>query len=313
MYLRLFINIFLITALLSCNSSSNNDSSFSFKKTGQGIELLDEGDPVFFYQKKKKSPNGDFFFNNYIHPLYSLEGDMLTEEFPEDHFHHRGVFWAWHQIYIGDKNIGDGWIMENISTNVESVNTDRTKDKAQLRTFVLWSSPLYKNGKAFIEEHTSITVFKVNEKYRIIDFKIMLKPLIPDVSIGGSDNEKGYGGFCTRIKCPEDLVFTSETGQVTPQNLQIKAGPWMDFSASFGKKGKLAGLSLLCHPNTPNYVAPWILRQKESMQNIVFPGKDRIKLSADKPLVLYYRIIVHNGNADALDIRKLQAEYEKIN
>ena len=28
----------------------------------------------------------------YIHPLYSLDGKVLTEDFPEDHLHHHGIF-----------------------------------------------------------------------------------------------------------------------------------------------------------------------------------------------------------------------------
>lgn len=312
MRFRICIHFLLITAFYSCNSSSQHDSSFVFKKTGQGIELLEKGNPVFYYQKEKKSPNGKNFFNNYIHPLYSLEGDTLTEEFPSDHLHHRGIFWAWHQIYIGDQNIGDGWLMENISTDVESINTNTSKGLAQLKARVLWNSPVYKSAKPFIEEHTTITVYTANAQFRIIDFKIVLKPMVPDVFIGGSDNEKGYGGFCARIECPEDLTFTSETGPVTPRNLQVKAGPWMDFSASFGKKGTLSGLAILCHPDTPNYVAPWILRQEKSMQNVVFPGKDKVKLSSEKPLVLRYRLIVHAGNAESLNLGELQTEYENI-
>lgn len=31
----------------------------------------------------------------YIHPLYSLNGKVLTEDFPEDHLHHHGIFWTW--------------------------------------------------------------------------------------------------------------------------------------------------------------------------------------------------------------------------
>ena len=110
---------------------------------------------------------------------------------------------------------------------------------------------------------------------------------------------------------PENLVFTSERGQVEPQNLQIEAGPWMDFSASFGDTDELSGISILCHPSTPNYVAPWILRQQRSMQNIVFPGRERAEIAMDHPTILKYRLIVHAGNADEVDLAILQSEYEE--
>ena len=109
--------------LMGCGSSKSSEGQgFTFKKSDQGVELSENGNPVFFYQKEPRSPDGEVWFNNYLHPLYSLSGDTLTEEFPEDHLHHRGVFWAWHQIYVGEKSIGDGWMMENISQDVEDVS-----------------------------------------------------------------------------------------------------------------------------------------------------------------------------------------------
>ena len=189
------------------------------------------------------------------------------------------------------------------------LNLDKNKI-IEARKFAL---KIAEDTQSFIDEHTTITIHKAQENFRIIDFKIMLRALVPEVLLGGSDDVKGYGGFSPRIKLPENLVFTSEVGAVIPQVIQIEAGPWMDFSASFGNTEELSGLPLLCHPRTPNYVAPWILRQQKSMQNIVFPGREKVKISMDKPTVLRYRLIVHKGGASDINIAKLQSEYEKIN
>ena len=74
----------------------------------------------------------------------------------------------------------------------------------------------------------------LNADIRKIDFEITLKALVNGLQIGGSADQKGYGGFCVRMKLPDSLVFTSENGPVTPRELQVKAGPWMDFSGKFG-------------------------------------------------------------------------------
>jgi len=86
----------------------------------------------------------------------------------------------------------------------------------------------------------------------------------------------------------------------------------MDFSASFGRPGEGSGITLLCHPSTPNYPAPWILRQKSSMQNIVFPGQERVPLSISRPTILRYRLLIHRGNASNMDIPEYQSEYEAV-
>ena len=293
--------ILLMLALIAmaCGPSSGGSiQGFTFKENPQGIELSENGSPVFFYQKEPKSANGEFFFNNYLHPLYSVNGDTLTEEFPDDHLHHRGIFWAWHQIYVGEKSLGDGWMMEDFSQEVSDVSTRTIESNAVLNTTVLWKSPAFDDSDPFLEERSKITVYPLQDSQRIIDFEISLSSLVDGIHIGGSDDEKGYGGFSARLRLPDDLVFTSEGGRVTPENLQIQAGPWIDCSGSLGRNGEQYGVTLICQPETPNYPAPWILRQKRSMQNIVFPGRERIEIPLGKPLVLKYRLILHEGNTD---------------
>jgi hypothetical protein len=48
------------------------------------------------------------------------------------------------------------------------------------------------------------------------------------------------------------------------------------------------------------------------MQNVVFPGRDRIDVPMDKPLVLRYRFIIHNGDSGGIDLPGLQQEYAKM-
>lgn len=286
--------------LVSCGTASEKKEVFEFRQNEQGLELYEAGDPVFHYQKEPKIIGSQYICNNYLHPLYSLDGDTLTEEAPEDHPYHRGIYWAWHQMYINDQSIADGWIMENLSQEVTGLMTRTDDSSATLETDVFWKSPLWQNGSPFVREHTVITTRKKEKTHRIIDFEIRLRALTEGVSIGGSDDEKGYGGFCVRIKLPGDAVFTSPQGSVTPQNLQIEAGPWMDISGSLGRAGRRSGLAIVCDPQTPNYPAPWILRQKSSMQNIVYPGRQRVTLPVDGDLVLMYRVIIHKGQTNYL-------------
>ncbi|MDH4091874.1 MAG: PmoA family protein [Cyclobacteriaceae bacterium] len=293
-----------------CSNQNATDSPFTVRENKQGIELLENDHPVFFYQREPKASTEKYFFNNYLHPLYDLKGDTLTEEFPEDHLHHRGIFWAWHQVYIDDKEIGDNWMMENISLDVVSANTKMDDKEAQLNVVVLWKSSGIQNGQHFLEERTSIVVHQQQSHSRKIDFEISLKALVPGVQLGGSADVKGYGGFCARIKLPKSLVFTSAQGSVTPMEGQVIAGAWLDFSSLDSTRKTESGMAILCHPGTPNYPAPWILRQTGSMQNIVFPGTSRIEISMEKPTVLRYRLVIHDGNANQADIAALQAEYE---
>jgi len=113
--------------------------------------------------------------------------------------------------------------MENLSQDVVDVNTITIKNSAQISLNVLWKSSLFQDGKPFVHEHTIILVHQLKNENRAIDFEIRLRALVPGVSIGGSNDEKGYGGFCARIKHPKSLIYTSESGLILSGINQIKA------------------------------------------------------------------------------------------
>jgi len=99
---------------------------------------------------------------------------------------------------------------------------------------------------------------------------------------------------------------------VEPTNLSVEAGPWLDFSGNLGGNVKTSGLAILCHSSLLGYPQRWILRRKGSAQNPVYPGSEPVPLSRDKPLVLRYRLIIHRGDVNHVDLDKLQAEYNSL-
>lgn len=289
--MKRFLLVLPVILMVASSCSNFRSSPFVFSEDSNGISLTENGKPVYYYRETPNSLTGEYLCNNYIHPLYSLAGDTLTEEFPADHPFHRGIFWAWHQLYLGEKNLGDGWINQGISYEVTSVRNALAPDSAVLKTIVLWRSDSLENKGAFIEENTIITVYRDSSDDRKISFEITLKPLLDGIQIGGSSDEKGYGGFSARIKMPDDLTFVSENSKVTPQNLQVEAGDHMTFTAAFRKNGERSSFTIITDRRNPGYPEKWILRQTGSMQNIVFPGRERISLL--KPIRLRYRILIH--------------------
>ena len=139
---------------------------------------------------------------------------------------------------------------------------------------------------------------------------ITLKALEDDLRLGGSDDEKGYGGFSPRFWLPADVRFTGRGGRIKPEVNAVQAGPWVDVSGSFAS-GKTSGIAMLAHPSLPVFPPPWILRDRASMQNPVYPGREPVLVSRAQPVVLRYRLVVHRGDAAQAGIDRLQAEYER--
>lgn len=284
-------------------------SPFEVRETGEGVEVSDGGALVLFYQRSQKDHDGQYARSNYIHPLMSLDGDVLTEDFPEDHLHQRGLFWAWHQLWDGEERLGDGWTLEDFTTDVHRVEAQVTEHTARLDAEVKWRSPRFRNGAPFVEERSTITVHRVVGDARAIDFAIALRGAVPGIRIGGSEDPKGYGGFSVRVRMPDGLTFTGQDGPVVPEELAVGAGPWVDVSAPYGAGGELSGISILTHPSSPGFPQPWILREKGSMQNPVFPGRGAVEVPADRPLVLRYRVVVHRGKASTDEVEGWQEDY----
>ncbi len=266
-----------------------------------GVWIKDGNQKVFFYQRSPKSLDGKYSRSNYLHPVYGLDGEVLTEDFPADHFHHRGIFWTWHQLWLDSLRLSDPWMCENFSQEVTKVSFSNGQHSTGILVVdVLWKSPLWlKAGvqSAVINENTKITVFPVSWDCRRIDFQIELKALENGIRIGGSEDEKGYSGFSVRMPLVPGMKFTSVGSDVMPQNLAVNAGPEMDISGGVGETGKMAGIMIVCQPSNPDYPQKWIIRNEKSMQNCAWPGNTTVEISKSKPLLLNYSVIIHRGDA----------------
>ncbi|ASV29263.1 DUF6807 family protein [Maribacter cobaltidurans] len=279
--------------------------------------LFMEGrDSVLVFQTEPKSLNGSFERANYIHPLYSLDGVAITEDFPKDHLHHRGIFWAWHQLYLNDTEYGDGWEIRDFEWEV--VSTSEIKENSMaltLKSEVIWKSATAINDtdetRPLVKETNWITVYPKASNYRAIDIKIQLYPLFDTILIGGSENEKGYGGFSARVQLSEDVKFKDSKGTVIPENTPVAGKDWINILSRTKESNTKYGLVIIPSEKNPGYPSPWILRENNSMQNAVYPhpGATSIPLSNVKPTILRYRLIIHNGNLDDSVISKLQHQY----
>ncbi|HCE58767.1 MAG TPA: hypothetical protein DER09_13300 [Prolixibacteraceae bacterium] len=291
-------------------SMFTSTAQVKMKKTVNGLLFTERSDSVLLYRNKLVSIDGKFTRTHYIHPLWAPDGKILTEDFPIDHPHHRGIFWAWHQIVVNGKNICDGWELKNFSQKINDLQFRALKNgSAELKTEVEWASPNLKNesGKLIpmIQEKTKIIIHPAVKNYRKIDFEISLLALVENLSIGGSADEKGYSGFSARIKLPEDVVFKEVAGNVLPQNTAVVSPGYIDISGGMLKNGKPGGVVIVDFPENPGYPQPWILRAKNSMQNAAWPGNQLVQISTKEPLVLKYSLLVYSGEMKGKTIQKM--------
>ncbi len=275
---------------------ANAYAQISMERIDDGILITEGNKKIAFYQKEAAAMNLDKGRNNYFHPVYLPDGTLITEDAPADHIHHRGIFWAWHQVLIDGERVGDQWELREFIHDVKSVEFFRVEEgMATLKTIVNWNSPAFENGETpFVQERTRVNFYEQRKNYRIIQFEIELKALVEHVALGGSDDVKGYGGFSVRTKLPADVTFTSDEGVVLPQNEAVEAGNYINVSGSMARDSRPGGV-LIYSANEFETANDWILRSENSMQNAVWPGRKPVALSETEPTVLRYALVLYSG------------------
>ena len=298
----IFIVLFAISFLTAT-------AQIKMQKADGGLLFTENDENVLFYQVEPKTQDGKYERCNYIHPLWGVDGTVITEDFPADHLHHRGVFWAWHQVWIGDKRIGDPWAIIDFDQNVTKTEFNTLKNgSGELKTEVEWKSELWKKeGEKvpYIKEHTTIVIHPKKGNYRKVDFEISLLALAENLKIGGSENEKGYSGFSVRMVLPEDIVFSGPAGKIEPQTTAVKSNGYVNISGSLLAGNKNGGVVIIDNPENPGYPQSWILRKQKSMQNPAYPGQHAVPVSTTKPLVLKYSLVVYSGELNDKKIQRI--------
>ena len=290
-------------------------ASVRVTKDPEGYWFIEGDTRVLFYQAERKAlPDGRAARSNYFHPLYDLDGNVVTEDFPKDHIHHRGIFWAWHQVRINGTTVQDQWVNRDSFWTVQDARVLSDDRSGSLALRVVWESPRFTDERGrrrpFVEEESVTRVQRAEGAIRKIDFHVRLTALVEGVEIGGSEDAKGYGGFSYRVVMPPDIRFTAVQGVVTPIENAVSPSPWMDVSGTYGTS-RTSGLTVLTHPSTTGFPQQWILRARGSMQNAVYPGRQPVAIPRERPVILNYRVVLHRGELAPADIERLHAEYAR--
>ena len=299
-------------------ASESQPEGLTYHRSQDGILVAEAGRPVLFYQSAEKRHEAGYARAHYIHPLHGLGGEVLTEDFPVDHLHHRGVFTAWHQLWVGNDSAGDGWELRDIAYRSSQPRVEMIEETTEPSVLVLHThATIHSNclrdaqgePQAILDEQQAIHIHRAESDYRVIDIMSTFTPCVPNLRIGGSDDAKGYGGFSWRLRLPEDVLFRGHDGVVDPVTRATPVGPWIATEGSYGEDGARAGVAVFCHPSTPGQPRQWILRRQRSMQNHAFPGRNPIAFGPNDRLRLAYRLIIYRNEWSLEALRALFNDY----
>ena len=278
-------------------------NELTFKEESGVLSLHQQEQLIFSYQVETKSHQGTYPRANYIHPLNDFSGNSLTEDFPEDHLHQRGIFWSWHQVFIDTISMADPWECRDIVWQVSDVEHWTVGKTGGFSAKVDWL--VGSQNQQVIQEQVAV-VCQIFPDHYFLDFDITMTSTQQALSIGGSADNKGYGGFSARLMMGENVTFRDVDGLVEPDNEQVQAGNWIHMD-DIGAAG--ADVVLMYHPQSTAELQGWILRKKGSMQNPVWPGRDRVVLEQGDKVDFRARVVVFRDSPNDGQISQIYSDY----
>lgn len=268
-------------------------------------EIRDGSTPVLRYNHDTVPvPTGvdaQYARGDYIHPLYGLAGEILTDDYPKDHAHHRGVWWSWPVTRRGGE-VRDIWAVRGVWAR--PAGTPRIQ--AGPAAVVLEAANVWKwdDKDAIAKEDVVIRAFRKSATGRYVDIEIRLTALADGVAIGGRP-KGGYGGFALRAQPVREQAITA---LLDPAGAKPRRS-WIDYSGVFAGGRGVSGVAIFEHPANPDYPSEHRLYPKLNCVMPAFPGEREVSLSKTKPLVLRHRLWIHAGAADAAGLAETWAAY----
>ncbi len=289
------------------------ESRVTCEDDGDQLVIRVDGAPVLTYhQATVPAPEGldpVFAKSGYIHPLQTPGGQTVTDDFPDDHPHQHGFFFAWVHTTFAGRRV-DFWNQARRQGTVEHLETRAAVSGPVFGQFevLLRHSDLNAPGgpAPVLEESWVIRVYAIESPF-LFDLRSEQR-LVADRPL--RVNEYHYGGMGLRgarawFRHPENdfltnLGKTRDDGNHSRAHWVISHGPGDEEPAaviSLGHPGNLrAPQPVRLHPVVPYFCfAPMVLGPFE--------------IAADQPLVSRYRFATHDGPPDAELAERLWQDY----
>jgi hypothetical protein len=268
----------------------------------------------------------------YFDPVNSPSGERVTNVAPNDHPHHRGIFFgfmdsefhipdtytnspATHQVRSYTVVRGDFWawgayapregrVIQNRSVKL----IDADANHAQLEIHNDWLV----NDRKMADETDEVIASEQDGQY-VLDMYYKLAPLY-DYEI----RQSGFGGFDFQAQKYGESYFSTAAGKVTLPDphysyplTDLPSEPWYDYTIKLASDGKTVGAAVIDHPLNPPSL--WHNARYLWMVSPCITALGPFTIHPDHPLVLRYRVVVHDGAPQTDAIQKLAEQWRGMN
>jgi hypothetical protein len=316
-----------VRALLDHKPVEDNSGSLAGHKTA----TLAVGDrPVLTYQAAVAEPpagiDAIYRRSGFIHPLQTPSGISVTDDFPPDHAHQHGLFFAWVNTNYENRKI-DFWNVAGKTGRVSHAKPGGAQGDSikggpvfgELIVQLVHDDLTAPGGrKPVLRETWHLLVYDIAEQF-VVDFMSMQNVVDKTLTI----NKYHYGGLGFRGNRqwfdasaggnePPDPVKSGQSDFLTSEGKRRKGGNhtrprWVDLSGQVD--GRWAGVAILDDPTNFRFPQPVRLHPNKPYFCFAPMVDGEFTISAGHPYVSRYRLVIHDGPSDSRLIDQVWHDY----
>lgn len=297
--------------------SKSKSTRVELTRVQNRLEIKDGGQQILsFVAEPAGLPSPDikpiFLRGGYIHPVFTPKGKIVTDDYPSDHYHHHGIWFAWTKTEFEGKhpdfwNVGDG------TGRVDFEKVGKTWSGSVYAGFTSFQKYVALTGavpKTALNEEWEVRVYNLGgaeSPYFMFDIVATQQcasssPLILD--------EYRYGGMGIRgnreWKDKSKVSFLTSEGK-TRADGNATRGRWCHIGGPVD--GDLVGIAVLDHPSNFRAPAPMRLNPDDPFFNYAPSQMGRFQIDPGKKFVLRYRYVISDGPPDTKLLERLWNDY----
>lgn len=279
-----------VSLILILSAAVMSAGEFAWQNTTGTMVLTEDGKQALVYQQADTLAPGapeDRRRCCYLFPVLTPGGVSPLDDFPKDHYHHRGLFWSWPVVEAEGQRY-DIWLVKGIAPRSTGPATARVRNgRAVLDAVNGW----FAGERQLVKEQVHIEVLPVAGATRTIRVQLQFEAVSVPVTLRGSQEKgKSYGGFSARFAPRQDTILRAD-GVRLDRDEDLTPRKWAELEAVYN--GRRAALRIT--PDAGNPLAPyqWCLRNY-GFVGASFPGRtDTIQgftIDPGKPLRLGFTV-----------------------
>lgn len=281
------------------------ESPLSLHVDASQIDIRQDGKNVLTYNHAHVIPpdhlSPQYIRSGYIHPVYSPSGLLVTEEFPDDHPHHKGVWFPWtrtefegRRINFWDLNRGEGTVQ---FAGVKALFSGSVF--AGFRAHHEFIDFTYSDtGKKVMDEEWDVRLWNVDPSLYVWDLTSTQR-MATEEPLKLLQHRYGGLGFRGAKEWTDDnhVILTSEGHTKADGHKELSR--WVAHSGEI-EEGREAAVIIMVHPQNERFPEPMRIWDTGGAFFCYSPiQREAWVIEPGRNYRFRYRFIIHDGPADA--------------